>query len=101
MGRPGRRETDRLIARDDSDGDDTVVIATTGRNNRSRYHETRECSCLANARDIERWSRSKAQLWNRPPCKRCVLEDVERVTDQRTPLRQLLANGQSVEADDE
>ena len=93
MAKPDRRETERLIARDDGDPDDTVVIATTGRNNRSCYHETHECSCLANTRDIERWSRSKAKLWNRPPCKHCVLEDVERVSEQRPSLRDQLANG--------
>jgi hypothetical protein len=93
MGKPDRRETERLIARDDGDPDATIYIPTTGRNNRARYHDDPGCSRLAHAHEVERWSRKKAKRWNRPPCKHCVLEDVERVSEPRPSLRDQLANG--------
>ena len=74
-----RAERQHRIAKDDGDPDDTVYVKRTRRNNDSKYHESTSCKYIPSGSLTEHrpLPRKVAQDRLFPPCRLCVLNDVE------------------------
>ena len=84
-------ETKRRIERDDGDPDDMVLLSIT-RGRRACYHADEDCGQLNSAK-TRRVTREFAQKAMRPPCKMCILKEMNhggKGNSQRQSLRSLL-----------
>lgn len=73
-----RTERERRIAKDDGDPAETVYGLPRCLSGDGGYHDDPNCRYLRDPERIRSLPRSKAQRRTMPPCKECVLDEVER-----------------------